>query len=84
MEAVGIRVRFHHDIISVANISKVRLIYIGEHPHRAQIRNRKGLGLTRLNHLTGLDQALDHLAADRSKHGNKRRTTEPSPGRRDS
>ena len=35
MKLVGIRVCFHHDIISVANIGKVRLVHICKDPHRA-------------------------------------------------
>ena len=37
MKAAGIRVCLHYDIISAMNISKVRLVYVCKHPHRAQI-----------------------------------------------
>ena len=73
MKFVGIRIGLHRHLVADVHRGQVALIDVGQHPHRAHIRNDECLGCAGLQQLAGRDIALDDFSADGREQRNFRR-----------
>ena len=62
----------HRHRVAHLHVRQIALIDIGQHPHRAHVRNRERLRRARLQHLPRRNQPLHHFSADRREQRNLR------------